>query len=331
MALLSRLIFFFMAHPFLPPLETEYQAPFTFVSKRLDIQKNGYFRPGAHVAFDSTLRTSGFLFALPLEELRLLMLVLTFVTPNAGCQPLLLQIADALKLSPAKARARIRPLLAFTWQGVPLVSRTEVAGQFALLPTPALVGFKTAVEDMTYESNAPPPSLPAARREQVITHSRATYARPRAAVESQIARLNGWPEPPFPITSKHHPLKPSMENSMPNHDDLLNEANDEAIVRDQLLRVGLNEEQADSLIERFDLLRIRRQLSWLNFHRGVRNRAGFLIAAVTDDYEPPLALRLLKTREDNPPIKESEAQPDTLESLKAESLEPPPLDVTELE
>lgn len=64
---------------------------------------------------------------------------------------------------------------------------------------------------------------------------------------------------------------------------------DMAATQRQLIETGLSEEQAVGLVQRFDLVRIRRQLAWLPY-RHARNQAGFLLAAIEDNYEAPPAL-----------------------------------------
>ena len=58
-----------------------------------------------------------------------------------------------------------------------------------------------------------------------------------------------------------------------------------------LLQVGLLPEQAETLLNAYDPLRIRRQLAWLPY-RGAKNPAGMLLAAVKDNYEIPQLARL---------------------------------------
>lgn len=260
------------------------QPPFLLLHEHLEVQPNGNFRPTAYVAFDASFRASTLLTALSAEELWLLLAVLSFITPNGHIQPLLLQIAEVLKLSPLKTSLSLNRLMNRKWRDQPLLWVSNIGGQPAFAPSPHLFQTRTLapLPSAGNESNAPPTTL---AREQVIAHSRARYARPRLEVERQIARLNGWPEPPFDIPTPLSVTPPVM-NSTPVP------ISEQRIVRGQLLRVGLDEDQADSLLTRFDLIRIRRQLSWLPYHRGVRNRAGFLIAAITDDYEAPLALRI---------------------------------------
>jgi hypothetical protein len=56
-----------------------------------------------------------------------------------------------------------------------------------------------------------------------------------------------------------------------------------------LLKIGLTPEQADRLLTSYPHERIRRQLEWLPL-RGAKNRASFLIAAITHDYGPPQSM-----------------------------------------
>lgn len=236
---------------------------------------------------------------------------------------MLFQLAEALSVSPRKANARLQRLAGFTWRGQPVLRQVEFQNHPAFSPTLALVNYQSTTADngSANDSHAPPLF---SQRDRIINHSRTAYTRPRAEVEREIARLNGWPEPPFEVPTNHLSTPSPMQNQHPPNDEFLNDTNEEALVRDQLLHVGLNEEQADSLLDRFDLLRIRRQLSWLNYHHGVRNRAGFLLAAVTDDYEAPLALRVSKPASDESPDQDS--TPPNFES----GADLPPLDDSDL-
>ena len=68
------------------------------------------FVPGAMVQITPALRASGLLLSLPAEELRSLLLILTFVHPNGHIQPTLLELAQALRLSQGATRTRMRRL-----------------------------------------------------------------------------------------------------------------------------------------------------------------------------------------------------------------------------
>lgn len=235
------------------------------------------------------------------------------------------QLASALHLSAGKARVRLERLLALRWLDQPLVlfHRTE-SGLETFFVAP---GFIPVREE---KGGAPAqPVLKAALREVVIAHSRQKYARPRAEVERHIADLNDWelPETELPVTKlsgnespeadvplvtvpgKESSETASTEIAFPDshlgeqdavstektpfppdpQQDLVRQ---QAVVRRKLLNVGIPPEQADELLEHFDWVRIQRQLMWLPY-RNVRNRAGFLLAAIKDDYAaPPSAHRI---------------------------------------
>src|SRR5438105_5429095 len=56
------------------------------------------------------LRTSGLLRSLAPEDLLILILILTFTTPQGRCEPTLSEIAEALGISKSKAGSRIERL-----------------------------------------------------------------------------------------------------------------------------------------------------------------------------------------------------------------------------
>ncbi len=252
--------------------ESSFQPPLRILVAHKDVGRAGSWRPEARIELNQTLRTSGFLMAIAPEDLKSLLVLLTFLSPNGHCTATLQQLAGAFHLSPPKARARLERLVSFRWQEQSIIVSHQTSSgleTYALAP-----GFLPLIE----ESVQPPtrPALQGAGRERVIEHSRRTYARPRAEVEAEIARLNGWdlPEEGDDPQPEAEPLDPHQ-----------------AAVRQELVRVGLLSEQADDLLHRFDLVRIQRQLMWLP-HRQVRNRAGFLLAAIKDDYAAPLGWKV---------------------------------------
>src|SRR5215213_10091369 len=95
--------------------------PFLIYTRHLEKQPNSAFRPEAFVGFSRSLRTSGFLPALPAEELKSLLYLLSFVTANGYISPSVLQLAEAFHLSQFKTRRRMERLGQLTWQGKPLV------------------------------------------------------------------------------------------------------------------------------------------------------------------------------------------------------------------
>lgn len=291
--------------------------PFTVFIQHLDKQINGNFRPHAVVGFDAGLRATGFLASLPAEELRSLLFLLSFVTPNGDIFPSVAQLSEAMRVSQPKARARLERLRELQWQGARIVRSQMIGGVETFSPVPELAPpIEERVQGWQPLLVQPPP-LSAAPREAIIEHSRRTYARPREAVEREIRSFFGWREP----DEAGGTPQPARELS-----------EEEEATRQQLLSAGLTDEQADSLLSRFDLVRIGRQLQWLPYHRRVRNVAGFLLSAIEDDYEMPPSLRRqvlahgpLAVEEDAPPAEQASLEPEpNVEDV-------PPLDVSFLD
>ena len=124
-----------------------------------------------------------------------------------------------------------------------------------------IVGIEQAPSEQLQPTPAPSPT---AGREAVIAHSRARYAHTRADVERQIAEMMGWKE----------------EGDGP-----------EAKLRRRFLGTGLLREQIDLLIERYPRERIERQIDWLPY-RNAKSPARYLLAAIENDYEAPVTVRL---------------------------------------
>ena len=281
--------------------------PFTVFIQHLDKQLNGSFRPHAVVGFDAGLRASGFLASLPAEELRSLLFLLSCVTPNGDISPSLAHISEAMRASHSKAHARLERLQGLQWQGASIVRSQHMGGLETFSPVPELA---PQVEERVQGWHSllvqQPPLTgvrPGGSREAVIEHSRRTYGRPREEVEREIRAFYGYREP-----AESPGLLPQQSARQ------LSEEED--ATRQQLLAVGLTDEQADSLLERFDLVRIGRQPQWLPYHRRVRNVAGFLIAAIEEHYEMPPMLqrqavmnRTLDAEEESLPIEPAAPEP----------------------
>ncbi|MDF2441466.1 MAG: hypothetical protein JWN98_2450 [Abditibacteriota bacterium] len=256
--------------------QAEHEPPFTIFIEHRD-KSQGHWRPAAFVRLTASLRTSGFLLALPPDEMKTFLLLLTFVTPNGDCRPTVSQLATALRLSEAKTRVRLERLLEVRWQEQPIVLPHHPGNclkAFTLMPG------LLPVQEEKGTAAPPAPLYRAAPREAVIEHSRRTYGRPRAEVERQIEEQMGYKRPPETASDTVAGMPAPAEDS---HDP-------KARLRRDLLAVGLLPQQADELITHYDEVRIRRQLMWLP-HRFVRNRAGFLLAAIKDDYAAPAAAR----------------------------------------
>ena len=274
--------------PYNPPSLPE--PPFVIRVEHLDISPSGSFRPAAIVTFSASLRGSGLLHALPPEAVKDLLLLLTFVTPNGLCAPTVHQLAEAMRVSGSKARGRMERLLAFRWQGEPLLRHQKSeSGLEVFAPRPWLAPVRENSRLEPPRSSQPP--IRAASREEVIAHTRASYARPRAEVEREIEEAMGYrrDEHGRPYRGPAQPTPDPQPQVPPLTPEEMEVRSERAEVKGLLLQAGLQDEQAESLIADFDLLRIQRQLMWLPYRRA-KNPVGMLLAAVKDDYEAPPAL-----------------------------------------
>lgn len=277
-----------MFHPFHPQSPADTPAVplpelWLLYIRHRDMKPGGYFRPEAWVCFKAELRTSGFWKLLPAPEFKDWLLLLSFLTPNGDCGASLEQLAEAMGVSRREARQRMGQLEAILWQEKPLLQkRWHEDGRVTYHPAPGLLRVEEEQKDA--RSTMPPIQVPAGgSRAAVIEHSRKAYARPRAEVEREIARINGWPEPLEDVT-----LEAAVAAKATGADEVSEEA--EQAARQQLLRLGVAQEQVDDLMKKHDLLRVRQQLAWLSY-REVRSRSGFIVAAIEGDYEPPPAVR----------------------------------------
>ncbi len=239
------------------------EAPFASYIAHED-KTRGTWKPAALVAVTPALRTSGFLGAIGLDEFKSLLLLLTFLLPDGRCAASVPQLAQSLRLSQGKTRARFQRLAAVRWQGQSIVFHSQWgSGLDGFTPAP---GFIPIIEEP--QEGLKSPLLTVLPREVVVEHSRRTYARSRAEVEKEIEEMMNWRK-----KSEDKPTVPALSP-------------DEQKLKDELVAVGLLAEQADDLMKRFDAIRIRRQLAWLPL-RMAKNKAGYLIAAVKDDYAAP--------------------------------------------
>ena len=255
----------------------ESHAPFLVEHLRLpDASHPARYVPAARLVVLTDLRTSGLLSTLPGEEVKSLLALLTFLSANGHVSATLFQLAQALGINEGKCRARMERLITFVWQGEPLVRevRREL-GLDAYVPSPKLFmqeerhereREEAASEQKRRESEAAEakegtgPTV----RDAIYAQNRALYAKPRAEVEREVMRLLG-----------HAP----------------EEADDtpEGAVRRRLSRLGVPAEDGERLISSHPLETITDQLDWLP-QRNAKNPARFVVAAIENGYEPPLAV-----------------------------------------
>lgn len=256
------------------------------------------WEPAAFIKLTGNLRTSGLLFALPPEELRDFLFLLTFLTANGSVAPTLSQIAEGLQMSEFRARLQLKRLTARRWLDQSIVLPARYASgieAYMLMP-----GLLPVVEEE--QQPEPPQVIYGGHREQIIAMSRERYARPRAEVEYEINKQ---------LREGRRFQKDFQKTAQPQEETEMVDAEPETAnpLRDELIEVGLDSSQADSLIARYDALRIKRQLHWLPY-RVVKNRAGFLIAAIKDNYEAPANMRVVSQSEsDTPDQPTAESQP----------------------
>ncbi len=243
--------------------------PFVIEQYQSEQGAGGSFRPAARLLLTSALRTSGLWSALPPDELRDLTLLLTFFSPNGRVQPTLPELSGAMQASHAQARTRMLRLSRRMWRGQPLVTElNRQTGLDAYLPGRHVLGSRQRIE-----AAAAPTVLtePRAGRDALIAHSRARYAAPRAEVEADIARRMGWGAPLF-------------------EDEEPGVAEEKGQLYEKLSEQGLPRDKALDMLSRFDLGRVRSQIEWMP-HRGAKNPARYLVAAIENNYDPPVAVR----------------------------------------
>ncbi|MBV9469712.1 MAG: hypothetical protein JOZ57_10770, partial [Abitibacteriaceae bacterium] len=228
--------------------------PFLIELRQEQKTRAGSFQPQAYLKLGASWRTSGFLLALSGEDLKHLLFLLSFLNANGDVRAALPQLAEAMRVSPAKTRARMQRLVETHWQGKPLVviNRTESGLELYGLH-PASVAYEHS-EQPVAETAAP--GYRAAGREAVIAHSRQRYARPRREVERLIAEQNGWPlsdEEQSDANQTSASAAVADVYALPEHPP-----GQAAYLRQQLLRLGVDTQTADDLLRRFGLVRIQR-------------------------------------------------------------------------
>jgi hypothetical protein len=267
--------------------------PFLIEVRQDRKQPNGSFIPAASLKLTEEFRTSGLLAALPPEDLKTLIYLLTFVSPEGHCSVTLTILTSAMKVSSAKVKQRMHRLAEFIWQGEPLIIETpHESGIFTYSLHPLLVAY----EHLTVSKPFPTAPVPRGSKVQVIEYTRNHYARPRSEVEKAIAQQFG--QDPHE-TEEQRRLRYRLEN------------------------VGLTTEQARDVIANYAADGIAQQLDWLPYRNAI-NPAGYLLAAVEGGYHEPKAIREQRMileqqyQADDEPKSEVSSEVSTDESTSAE-------------
>lgn len=236
--------------------------PFAIYHQRIAETPN-HFRPVAVVVVTPSLRTSGLLSLLSDRQARILLTLLTFLSANGEVRATAQQVAQALGVPVPLASLWLSGLAWRRFQGVHLIYRIERAEGYPVyaLSWQFIDRYRSQHPD-EYVNGRP---APIATREEVLAHSRSTYARPRAEVEREVLEQLGY----------------SPEEMAPTPEGLL---------RRRLRGLKLEREDIQFLIETYGTERIQRQLDWLP-ERRAKNQARYLLAAVKGDYPGPLGQR----------------------------------------
>lgn len=237
----------------------------------------GPLAPQAAVALNPSFRTGGLLGLLPPEELKSLVLLLTYVTANGDVVAALPLLAEGLRLSDGKAQARLRRLATYRFRDRPLVH--ELDRENGLTAFALDDGLRTFEAAPLPEASPAERALPAsAGRAAVYEHVRATYATPRAEAETMVAAQLGHV---------------GEDSASPDGEGLAG----------RLARFNLSPDQAAELLARYGAEAIELQLRWLPFRRA-QNPARLLVAAIEGDYGEPAMLRLRRRLEARDPAPE---------------------------
>jgi hypothetical protein len=268
--------------------------PFLIEIRQDRPRPNGSFTPASSLKITEELRTSGLLHSLSPEEAKHLLFLLTFVSPEGHCHASLPMLTSAMRVTSAKARARMHRLAEFRWRGEPVVIEVPHGGD---LVSYGLHPHRVAYEHLTISEPHATSPLRAGSRQAVIAYSRKHYARPRAEVEKIIAEQLG-----------HDPEETPEQRQL----------------RFRLENVGLAGEQIGALLAAFPVEVIARQLDWLPY-RHAKNPAGYLIAAIEGGYDEPHAVReqrLLQEEQIEAQTAKSESLPDVPTEPESQSLDP---------
>lgn len=243
-----------------PSSSSHPEKPFLIEIRQERPQHNGSFVPAASLKISEFLRTSGLLHALEPDELKSLIYLLTFLTPEGHCTVSSPILASGMKVSSQQAKARMHRLAKRRFLENAII--TEVAhdnGLFTYSLHPRWVGY----EHLTVSPPHPTSPMRASSRSTVVAHSRQQYARPRAEVEKMVAEQLGQDT---------------------------TETEEEKKLRIRLENAGLSSQQAKDTIVAHPADAIAQQLDWLQY-RNAKNPAGYLLAAIEGRYQEPKAIR----------------------------------------
>jgi hypothetical protein len=229
------------------------------------------------------LRTSGLLFALPAQELKNFIYLLSFATAYGLGRPTVQQLSHAMQVSETRVRTRMDRLTAFLRNGKHLafpIRRTDSQDAYslskeivALVEERPNVDAEAPVHPKSESKDTMDPTGPRSVREVIVEISRMKHTKPRVEVERDIARQMGWRQSGQTSAKSNSASTGTTSKS-----------------RSRLVGAGVTPRVADELLDRYSEEQINRQLEWLPY-RKAKNPARLLVAAIEGDYEQPIASR----------------------------------------
>lgn len=246
------------------------EKPFLIEIRQDRPRPNGRFVPAASLKIMEELRTSGLLHDLPAEDLKSLVYLLTFLSPEGNCTVSLPILTSAMRASSHQVKERMHRLAEFRFQEMHIITEIKhESGLYTYSLHPRLVAYEHLT---TSEPHSTSPIVTGSR-DRVIANTRTYYATPRAEAERIIAGQLGHAIP---------------ETDIPEHDTP--ETDEQRKLRVRLENVGLTTDQATEVLSTYAADVIAQQLDWLPY-RKAKNPAGYLLAAIDGGYKEPRALR----------------------------------------
>lgn len=238
----------------------QFDRPFLVEHLRLD-ETHSDFTPSARLHLTKHAATSGFLRVLSGNQARILLALMTSLTPNGDVRTTERYIAKALGIPTPVAAFWLRMFSYRKFAGQPIIHRLERDEGLRIYTLS-----NAHVQHQLQPPKGDPPIIrKVVGREAVIDHVRSTYATHAADVEKTVMQQLGL-----------HP------------EELL--GNDEAMVWQELRCLKIKRADIQSLIDTFGVARIKQQIEWLP-ERQSKNRARTLVAALINNYGRPRRLQ----------------------------------------
>jgi len=236
------------------------EKPFLIEIRQDRPRPNGRFVPAASLKITEEFRTSGLLHDLAPDDLKNLVYLLTFLSPEGNCTVSLPILTSAMRVSSHQVKERMHRLAEFRFQDTNVITEIKYeSGLCTYSLHPRLVGY----EHLTVSDPHPTSPIVTGSRQRVIDNTRKHYATPRAEAERMVAEQLGHE---IAETEEQRKLRIRLEN------------------------LGLNTDQASEVLSTYAADVIAQQLDWLPY-RKAKNPAGYLLAAIEGGYKEPRVIQ----------------------------------------